>query len=206
MKIITVSREFGSGGREIAKRLSDALGIEYYDKEILTAISEKCLLDEKYVENVLNKNLMSNYPISFSHTFSYVPMMEASITKILAEQHKIIKGLADKKDCIIVGRCADVILEEHNPFKIFVYADMKSKVQRCMERAEEGVKYTAKEIEKKIKQIDKARASYHNVISAYPWGDKRGYNLCVNTANVDLKAVVPVIADYATKWFEFQNM
>ncbi len=201
MKIITVSREFGSGGREIAKRLSDELGIAYYDREILTAISEKCLLDEKYVEEMLNKRLITNYPISFSHTFSYVPMLESSITNILSQQHKIIRELAEKENCIIVGRCADVILEEYKPFKIFVYADMEAKVERCISRAGEGENLSKRETEKRIKQIDKARASYHNAISDYPWGDKRGYNLCVNTTDLDIKGIVPCIAQYVREYF-----
>ena len=205
MKIITVSREFGSGGREIAKRLSDELGIAYYDREILTAISEKCLLDEKYVEEILNKKLIANYPISFSHTFSYAPMLESSITNILSQQHKIIRELAEKEDCIIVGRCADVILEEHNPFKIFVYADMDAKVERCLSRAEDDENFTRREMEKKIKQIDKARASYHNVIADYPWGDKRGYNLCVNTTRLNIKGIVPYISNYITEYFAEQK-
>ena len=204
MRIITVSREFGSGGREIAKRLSDELGIDYYDREILTAIAEECLLDEEYVEEMLNKKLMSNYQLSFSHTFSYVPMLESSITNVLAQQQKIIRELAEKEDCIIVGRCADIILEKYKPFRLFVYADMDAKVERCMNRAEEGENLTKREMEKKIKQIDKARASYHNVISDYPWGDKRGYNLCINTTDVDIKKIVPYIARYINEYFDEQ--
>ncbi len=206
MRVITVSREFGSGGRELAKRLADVLGVQYYDREILSAIADKCRLDERYVEDVLNKKLMANYPITFSQTFSYIPMMETNVNQILFEQHKIIKEFAEKEDCIIVGRCADIILQDQNPFKLFVYAETEAKVQRCMDRKDPKENYTEKEIEKKIKQIDRARASYHNVISNYDWGDKRGYDLCVNTTNVNIKEMVPVVAQYINLWFDEQKV
>ena len=203
MRIITLSREFGSGGRELGKRLADELGLAYYDREIITAIAEKCSLDAGYVENTLNKSFAANYPVSFSRTFTYMPVMNDNVSNILSQQHSIITELAKKGDCIIVGRSADSILAAMKPFKIFVYADMEAKIRRCIDRrSAEEEKLTEREIEKKITQIDKARASYHNIISDIAWGDKRGYNLCINTTGADIKALVPSVAEYAKKWFE----
>ncbi len=201
MKIITVSREFGSGGREIAKRLSDELGVAYYDREIITEIAKKADLDENYVAHSLEKGIQPTFQIHFACAFSHISAPDPTV-KLLAVQHNIINELAERGDCIIVGRAADVLLEKYDPFRIFVYADMETKIARCRKRAAESSRLTDKEIEKKIKQIDKGRASGYNMISSTDWGDKRGYDLCVNTTNINIKEITPFIADYARQWFK----
>lgn len=201
MKIITVSREFGSGGREVAKRLSDALGIAYYDREIITEIAKESDLDENYVAHSLEKGIQPTFQIHFACAFSHISAHDPTV-KLLAAQHNIINELAEKGDCIIVGRAADVLLEKYDPFRIFVYADMQSKIDRCRKRAGNDSNLSDKEIEKKIKQIDKGRASSYNMISSTDWGDKRGYDLCVNTTNTNIKEITPFIAEYAKQWFK----
>lgn len=203
MRIITVSREFGSGGREVGKRIADILGIAYYDNEILSAMASETSLDESYIEYMVNKGVNEIYPITFSHTFSSFYMMPNSTSSLLATQSGIIKNLAKHGDCVIVGRAADIILNEFNPFKIFVYADMKSKIERCRNRAEEEEKkLTDREFERKIKQIDRTRASNYNIISGHKWGDKHGYNFCINTTGMSIKDIAPYIAEYAKIWFK----
>ncbi len=202
MRIITVSREFGSGGREVGKRLADELGFAYYDREIVTEIAKKNELDEAYVEKTLNSGLFRNIPVHFGRTFSYTPSMISNSVNLFVEQHKIIKELAKKGDCIIVGRAADVILKDYKPFNLFVYADMDSKIKRCQERAAEGESVTARDMEKKIRKIDSERAKYYEFFSSTAWGDKAGYNLCVNTTGVEIKRMVPVIAEYARAFWE----
>lgn len=201
-KIITVSREFGSGGRELGKRLADALGVAYYDREIIGAIAKQCAMDEKYVESVLDRGLTVSYPYTFGRSFAILPSEANQGAKLMAEQHKIIRSLAEKGDCVIVGRNADVILEDCRPMKLFVYADMAAKLQRCRERAPEDENLTDKELEKKIRQIDKGRAATHGMVGDYPWGDRRGYHLCVNTTGVDIKALAAQVAAYARFWFK----
>lgn len=201
MRIITVSREFGSGGREIAKRLSDILGIAYYDREIISEIAKQSDLDENYVAHSLEKGIQPNFQIHFACAFSHISAPDPTV-KLLAAQHDIINRIAENNDCIIVGRGADVLLEKHNPFRIFVYADMESKIARCRNRATEDKNLTDKEFMRKIKQIDKARASSYNLISSTDWGDKKGYDLCINTTNVDIKQITPFIAKYAEQWFD----
>ena len=111
-------------------------------------------------------------------------------------QTTLIKEIAAKGDCVIVGRAADSILEEYDPFRIFVYADEVSKLARCRERAEEGENLTDREIVRAMKRIDKARAEFHNIISEYRWGEKEGYDLCVNTTGLVIKQIIPALADY----------
>lgn len=202
MKIITVSREFGSGGRELGKRLAGLLGFEYFDREIVTAISEQTKLNENYVESIIENHLPFNFPVSFGRTFSYYPITESSALKILSAQHKIIKEIASKENCVIVGRSANIILEEYTPFNIFVYAEMDSKIKRCRERAATEEHLTDNEMRKKIKQVDSYRAKNHAFVSDTKWGAKEGYHLCINTTGMEIKKIAEFTAQYSECWFK----
>lgn len=199
--IVTVSREFGSGGREVGKRLADALSCDYYDREIIAAIAQESNMDAGYVEHVLDNSLHYSYPLTFSHTLSVNYFLNSSAPQLLGIQNKIIRSLAEKSNCVLVGRGADAILEQYKPFRIFVYADLEAKLARCRSRAPADEHLTDRELERKIRQIDKNRADNHDLIAAYRWGDRNGYDLCVNTTNVDIKDIVPVIAGYAKAYF-----
>lgn len=202
MKIITISREFGSGGRELGKRLADILGYAYYDREIITAIAENKKLNENYIEKILEKGSLKGYPLKFGRTFSSsYSITQQNMTQILVEQQKIIKEIAVRENCIIVGRSANVILKEHNPLNLFVYADMESKIIRCYKYAAEKENINEKELIKKIKQVDKERALFNELISNTKWGNKEGYSLCINTTGLEIKELAFVIADYAKYWF-----
>ena len=205
MGIITIGREFGSGGRELGKRLAEELGYAYYDKEIVAEIAKKSELDEHYVEYALDGGMFRNFPIHFGRTFSYSPTLMANESKLLADQNKLIRELAAKGDCVIIGRAADVILRDFNTFKLFVYADMDSKVKRCREKGGEGENLTDRELVRRIKKIDADRKRYHGLISELQWGDKRGYHLCVNTSGREISAIVPLVAAYYRLWREEQE-
>lgn len=199
-KIITISREFGSGGRELGKRMSDYLGFAYFDKEILSAVAEQTETDEQYTQKLLEGRMLPHVSLHFGRSLSYYsPLTQKAVSLMVAEQ-KVIKALASRGDCIIVGRGANVILENRQPFTIFVYADMASKVARCRKRAMEDEKLSDKELEKKIRQVDLARASGQNASSDFKWGQKEYYHLCVNTSAVSIKEITPIIGEYAKKW------
>lgn len=198
-KIITISREFGSGGREIGKRLADELGYNYYDKEILTELAKQTGISEEYLKNI-SENGISTYGFQFARTFTTCSKMQNNQTEILVAQQKILKEIAQKGNCIIVGRGANFILKEYNPMNIFVYADMESKIKRCkMKRDDENI--TDKEIERQIKQIDKNRKHYNDIISNLEWGDKENYHLCINTSNLEIKTIISPLANYIENWF-----
>lgn len=203
MRIITISREFGSGGRELGKRLADALVFAYYDREIVSSIAEKCNLDEGYVENVLRKGLTINVPITFGHTFYFYsdPTSENEL-KVLNTQQQIIKELALRGDCVMVGRSSGIILEKYNPLRLFVYADMEWKVKRCRERASAEEHLTDRELEKKIRQIDAGRARHQKLLTDRKWGAPEGYDLCINTTNLEIKKIIPGLKEMALCWFE----
>lgn len=200
MRIITISREFGSGGRELGKRMADLLGMAYYDKEILTAIARKNALDETYVAGILEQGPPRNLPITIGRTFAYPVYQMQNTTQLLVAQQRIIKELAAQGDCVVMGQNADVILKEHGPFNLFVYAGMEAKMQRCRERAPEGERLSDRDLIKSIRRVDAARAKSREMHANSKWGQKENYHLCVNTTGIQIKTLAPQIADYALHW------
>lgn len=202
MRIITISREFGSGGRELGKRLAEELGIPCYDHEIIEMIAKENGFDERYVANISEKSIEAAYPLTIGHRFAMppLPMMDQPI-RVAAAQRQIIENFAQKSDCVIVGRSAEAILEDMHPLNLFVYADMESRVQRCVDRAPKGEDLTRPELERMIRQIDKQRRQYHQMYSDRRWGDKEGYHLCINTSNREIKDLIPALASYVRAWF-----
>lgn len=193
--IITIGREFSSGGRELGRRLAETLGIEYYDKEIIDQIVEKTELSEEYVKSVLEHRPHHLMPITTGHSFSYVNSHAIHQEQtIYAAQSRIIKEMAEKSSCVIIGRCADYILKEYNPYRIFVYADMKSKIERCRKKGGEGAELSDAKLKRYIRKIDKERANYYSFYTGNIWGDKFNYDMCINTTDTDIKTIVPIIA------------
>ena len=194
-KIITIGRGFGSGGREFGCRLSETLGVAYYDQEIISEIAKRTSLSEKYVQAVVEHRPSFSFPIHIGRSFypSANPAFEQTMT-VYQEQARIITEMAAKSDCVIVGRCADYILQEYRPFRIFVYADMASKIKRCREKGPEEEALSEKELRQKISGIDKKRAKYYAFYTGHAWGDKLNFDLCVNTTQTVIKEIVPAIA------------
>ena len=202
MKIITISREFGSGGRELGKRLADLTGYDYYDSEIIAAVAKNSGVDACYAEAALSNHGWQNHTITFRGTLSSAAYIQSSKINLLLEQKKVIEQIAALgKDCIIVGRNADVILREYHPFSIFVCADVSAKVKRCKERAPEDEKLTEKELLRKMKQIDRIRAQTRELIGGPAWGQRDAYHLTVNTTDWEIKDLVPAVVDFAVRWF-----
>lgn len=202
MNIITISREFGSGGRELGKRIADLLGYAYYDREIISKLAEKHNFDEKYVENVLEGGQPFTIPLTYGRTFSYTDVSGQQAIQLLSSQYRLLREFAEKGNCVIVGRCANIILEEFAPMNIFVFADMESKMKRCRERAPEGENLKDSELKRKIKQIDSGRARQQRFMTDKKWGAKESYHLCINTSDVNIKSIAPTVADFAKTFFE----
>ena len=202
MRIITVSREFGSGGRELGKRLAELLHYDYYDSEIISAVAKKSGLDPNYVENTLRDHGWQNQPISFRGTLRSSAYLQASKLELLLEQRKVIEEIAGLgKDCVIVGRNADEILREYRPFNIFVCAETESKLERCRSRAAENENLSEKELLRKMKRIDSVRSQTRAILSGVPWGQRTAYHLTVNTTGWEIRDLAPAVADFAERWF-----
>ena len=194
-RIITVGREFGSGGREFGKRVAEQLGYAYYDVEIVSAIAKRSEMAEDYVNQVLEHRIRAYYPITVASTFAIHQgdAMYSVTASIYAAQTEILREMAAKSDCVIVGRCADHILADMKPLRIFLYAEMASRVARCRERGE-NKDLTDRELEKRIRSVDKARAQYYRFYTGRTWGDRLNYELCINATGIDLTAAAEATA------------
>ena len=194
-RIITIGREFGSGGRELGRRLSGKLGFAYYDQEIISEIARRTELSEQYVQSVIEHQPTFSFPIHIGKSFypAPTPVFDQSMA-VYQEQARIIEEMALRSDCVIVGRCGDYILKKYNPFRIFVYADMESKIKRCREKASEEEKMTDKELKQHILGIDKKRSKYYEFYTGHKWGDKLNFDICINTSRTVIKEIVPALA------------
>ena len=194
-KIVTVGREFGSGGRELGRRLAEELGIAYYDKEIVTEIARRTELSEQYVQQIVEHKPVVLYPIHVGRSF--YPALDAAAAQSSAvyhEQHEIIRERAEKSDCVIVGRCADYILRDKKPLRLFVYADEASKLARCRAKAPENERFTDRKLARLIRKIDAERAHYYYFYTGKKWGDPLNFDVCINTTNTQIKALAKAIA------------
>ena len=194
-RIIAIGREFGSGGRELGRRLSEKLGFAYYDQEIISEIARRTEMSEQYVQSIVEHKPSFSFPIHIGRSFypAPTPVFDQSMT-VYQEQARIITEMAQKSDCVIVGRCGDYILKEYEPFRIFVYADMESKIKRCRQKASEEEQMSDKELKQHILGIDKKRAKYYEFYTGHKWGDKLNFDLCINTSRAVIKAIVPAVA------------
>ncbi len=190
--LITIGREFGSGGRELGRRIADELGIAYYDNEILEEILKETDYSKAYLQEVSESRPAALFPIHFGVSWghTYAPLNQSM--DVYAKQNEILHKLADKSSCVIIGRAGDYILKDHNPFKIFVYADMSSKVNRCRERNEDK-NITDQEIIKHIKKIERERKSFYEFYTNTKWGDKNNYDMMINTSNQNIKEIAHLL-------------
>ena len=195
-RIITIGRQFGSGGREFGRRLSEELGVAYYDQEIVTEIAKRTSMSEQYVQQIIEQKPIISFPIHTGNSFYPVlnPVLEQGYN-VFIEQSNIIKEMAEKSGgCVIVGRCADYILNDYNPFRIFVYADMEYRIKRCRRNAPENEHLTDKEMRKMILSVDKNRAKYYEHYTDQKWGDIMNYDLCINTSTAEIKKIARIVA------------
>ncbi len=202
MNIITISRQYGSGGRELGKHIAQVLGYDYYDKEILSTIASNTGMDENYVERTLEQDRWLNVPLTFHQSVSSISL-DSTHTDLLLERKRVIEEIAATgKNCVIVGRNADILLRKHYPFNIFVCADIDTKMNRCKERSPKEECLTEKDLERKIHKIDKSRAQTRALITDIAWGDSSAYHLTVNTSQWNLEELAPAVVEFAKRWFD----
>lgn len=202
MNVITISREFGSGGRELGKRLADLLGYDYYDSEIIALVAKESGLDPDYVEHTLTNHSWKDQVITFRGTLASVGYAQSAQVNLLLQQKKVIEDIAALgRDCVIVGRNADVILEACRPFNVFVCAGQEAKLRRCLERAKPEEGLTEKNLPRRMREIDGQRARTRQMLTGSLWGRRDGYHLTVNTTGWQIKELVPAVAEFAGRWF-----
>ena len=206
MKIITVSRQFGSGGRELGKRLADLLGWDYYDREIIQALSEEQGLNPEYVHKVLSGHGWHQYQLTYRNSFHQQTAGTWKHTEVLVRQREILQEIAaEGNDCVIVGRDADVILQDQHPFRVYVCAEMQARIARCAryeEKKEEQERLSEKEILRNIRRIDRNRRQIREILTGKTAGDGSAFDLTVNATNWQIKELTEAVAAFAERWFE----
>ena len=197
--VITIGREFGSGGLDVRRMLSEKLGVKCYDKELLAMASKESGLcqeifeshDEKPTNSFVYSLVMDTYSVS---GYTSTPFMDMPLNhKVFLAQFETIKNLAKKESCIIVGRCADYALAEHpNCIHVFIHADMAFRIQHIMETFGLEKDKAADMIQK----TDKKRANYYNYYSNKKWGDSRSYHLTLDSSQLGFDGCCKMILDY----------
>ncbi len=182
--VITIGRQYGSGGRDIGRLVAEKLGISFYDKELINIAAKESGINKEilqdYDEKPTNSFLYSLSLGAYSYGNSFTGMPEMPIVdKVFSVQCEVIKEMAEKEPCVIVGRCADSILRDHkNLLSVFVHADFDYRIRRVSEY--EHISHDEAAVT--IRRTDKKRASYHNYFSDNKWGVATSYDLCVNGA------------------------
>ncbi len=215
MRIITVSRQFGSGGRELGRRLSDLLGWDYYDKAIIEAIAEQQGMSPAQVHEALSHHGWRDVQLTYQNSFAqldssgHFTFAHGMRTQLLARQREIIRNItAAGNDCVIVGRDADVILQEYHPLRVCVCADLQARLDRCMAhemKRPASSQLTEKEILRNIRRIDRSRNRTREVLTGKQRGDSSMFDLTVNTTGWDIEALAPAVADFAVRWFDARD-
>lgn len=194
INVITISREYGSGGREIGEKIAKALNIPFYDKVLIDMIAQDCGMAAGYVEEASEKMTMNQaFNISTLGYYSVSPIVENVQVigeDIFVSQSKIIKDLAEKGPCVIVGRCADYILRERDDvLNVFIHADFEERAKRAVEQY--GIE--EKNAISVIKKSDKARAKHYAFYCEKKWGNIDNYHLVLNSGKFGIDRSVELI-------------
>lgn len=188
--IISIGRQHGSGGREIARLLARELGIKCYDKEIVDEAAKHSDFSRDLI-NAYDEKRMSAFML---HAGGYGLNENFRLNmQVVSAQFDAIREIASKGDCIFVGRCADYILRDRSDLvSVFILGDMDERL-KCLERRQGLDVATAR---KKIKEVDKDRSSFYKYYSDQVWGDAQNYDLCINSSRLGVEGTVKVIMDY----------
>ncbi len=193
--IVTVGREFGSGGHEVGKRLAKDLGISFYDQEFIEMAVQKTGFHEDYVKDNEEKAPDFVSGALFTGMEMYQP---SPYDRIQAEEYKLIREIAAKESCVIVGRAADYILSDQSHVSVFLFAPLADRVNRKMAllSPEDAAKVTPAAMEKIVKQMDKRRKRYYEYYTDTKWGARDSYDLLINTSRSGIDGAVKIIKTY----------
>lgn len=196
--IITIARQFGSGGREIGEKLAEALNIPFYDKELISLAAKESGMDAEVFENVderaTNSLLYSLSMGLYSYGNSFSAMGDLPVNdRLYILQHKIIKKLAEEGPCVIVGRCADYVLKDRKDcVSLFIHANMDYRKKRAIEIR----KVEKARAEQVINKTDKVRANYYSFYSGQKWGLAQNYDLSIDSSKLSSDEIVKLVIEY----------
>ena len=185
--IITIEREYGSGGRGIGKKVAEKLSIKYYDGELLSLVAK----ESGYTEEFIKQNDQKRTQSLLYHLYIGSQILPAS-DMIFIAQSRVIKDLYNKESCVIVGRCADYVLRGYdNVINVFIHAPLESR----MERVKNGYNEKAENYKAYVQKKDKSRIAYYNYFADDSWGKADTYDISVNS-DVGIDKTVDIIVDY----------
>lgn len=188
-RIITIGREFGSGGRTIGREVAKKLGIPCYDQELIEKMAEESGFTREYVEKESENASLGSWAASalgMDGTYTAPTNQD----RLWAVQSRIIREIAEKESCVIVGRCADVILEDKaDLLRVFIHADFEARAKRIVEKYGE----TETPTEKRLRDKDKRRALYYQFYTDRKWGDIENYDIILNSSALGLERCVDII-------------
>lgn len=193
--VITIAREYGSGGRIVGKMLSEELGIAYYDRQLLQLASDDSGINEELFANAdekLKTTALFKIAKKVYNGELITPDREDFVSNdnLFNYQAKIIRELAQEESCVIIGRCADFVLKDNpNVLRVFVHADD----EKCLERVKESRPMPEKELRKHIAEVDKRRGAYYKYYTGREWNDARNYDLCINSSKIGYRGCVDAI-------------
>lgn len=189
-KIIAISRQFGSGGRTVGKLVAQKLGIPCYDQEIIEKIAEESGFCPEFIKE---RGEYASSGSWLANAFSDRDYYGNSIQdKVWFAQRKVILELAEKGPCVIVGRCADYVLEDgYDCLKVFIHADMQARAKRIVEQYGENTQSP----ERRLRDKDKRRAAYYNFYTDRKWGDLNNYDICLSTSALGIEKCAEIIAE-----------
>lgn len=203
--VITIARQYGSGGRTIAQMLSERLGIHYYDKELLRLASEDSGINEDLFRNA-DEKIKNTKLFKIAHSVYHGELIPpesedfTSMENLFNYQAKIIKKLAEQDESyIIVGRCAEYVLKDYdNVLSVFIHAPK----EYCLEQAAKKQSMSPKELEKYVQKVDKRKADYHRYYTGLEWTDARNYDLCLDSSKLGFERCVDEIIAYMNVRFQ----
>ncbi len=191
--IITIAREYGSGGHLLGEMLSKELGIKLYDKEFIRMASQRCGMDEQYI--IRNEQSIPSFWLKCILSKNSEQPLESSLSSddvLFVSESKIIQELAARESCIIVGRCADFILKDYpKVVKVFCYSDLQHALDRCVQ--EYGI--PPKNAETEIHRINRNRIHHYEYYTGEVWGEPHHYNLMLNTGTINLQTACQLVKD-----------
>lgn len=205
--VVTIGRSFGSGGRELGRKLADRLGYRYYDKELLVEAARRAGMSEKFFEKRDERfpqfiNGIFSFAFGYNSVNCYTGTTSISDDSIYRAQSDFIHSLADEGSCVIVGRTADYVLRDHPRLvNVFVHAPDDVCARRIMNRADDPEATTIEKAKAKARKINKLRANYYNFYTDKQWGHASSYDLSFDTSLLPIDQIVEVIIDYINRRF-----
>ena len=195
--IITISRQYGSGGREIGRRLAERLGIPYYDKELIILAAERSGYARSLFEEA-DQKASNSMIFSLMRAGSMVNSYDLPLNdKIYLIQSGVIQQVARQGSCVIVGRCADYVLQDRfSCVNVFIHAAL----QKRMDRAVKVYGLSPDDVQSVLLKTDKRRETYYNYYTGRKFGDARNYTLSLDSLGVGIENAVRVMADYVESW------